>query len=67
MRGKIKRLIDELIEIRTRGNTAQAHFVRSHLVLNGIDPARFDESSPDDAEVIATLEQMISQFDGTRD
>jgi hypothetical protein len=40
MAGRIKRLIDELIEVRAAGNAGVEHFLRAHLALNGIDPAR---------------------------
>lgn len=62
--GNIKRLIDELITLRTQGNEALAHFVRAHLVMKGIQPDRYTDSSPDDPKVIAELERMISDFRG---
>ena len=37
MAGEVKRLIDELIELRTKGRPELDPFVRVHLVLSGID------------------------------
>lgn len=62
MAGKIRKLIDELVAVRTKGSASVAHFVRAHLVLSGIDPDRFDETSADDPDIVARLEKMIEQF-----
>lgn len=64
MAGNIRRLIDELIQLRTGGNEALEHFVRAHLAIKGIAPEKYDERSPDDPKVIAELERMISDFRG---
>lgn len=63
MAGRVKRLIDELIELRAGGNAGVAHFMRAHLMLNGIDPARYTESSPDDLQKELRLEEMIGSFE----
>jgi hypothetical protein len=66
MAGQIKRLIDELIELRGgNGSKGVAHFLRAHLLMKGIDPDAYDERSPDEPSKVATLEQMIQDF-GTR-
>jgi hypothetical protein len=61
--GKIKKLIDELVELRCGKQVALAHFVKAHLVLKGIDPDAYHDHSPDDADKVATLERMIRDFD----
>jgi hypothetical protein len=38
------------------------HFLKAHLALNGIDPARYTHRSPDDADKERRLEQMIEDF-----
>lgn len=65
MAGTVKRLIDELIHLRTRNRPGSQHFVRAHLVLNGIDPDAHDELSRDDPELVATLAKMIADFKKT--
>ena len=62
MAGKVRRLIDELLEIRARGNAGVEHFLRAHLALNGLDPERHTHRCPDDPEKIRKLEQMIEDF-----
>jgi hypothetical protein len=62
MAGRVKRLIDELIELRAAGNPGVVHFMRAHLMLNGIDPSRYTESSPDDLQKEQRLQEMIGNF-----
>lgn len=62
--GRIRNLIDRLIELRTGGRAQMTHFVRAHLVLNGINPDEFDRNSPDHPDVVARLEAMIQEFGG---
>lgn len=62
MAGRVKQLIDELIELRAAGNPTVVHFMRAHLMLNGIDPSRYTESSPDDIKKERRLEEMIGSF-----
>jgi hypothetical protein len=66
MAGRVKHLIDELILLRASGNPGIEHFMRAHLMLNGIDPTRYNESSPDDAIKERRLEQMINAFSRQR-
>jgi hypothetical protein len=64
MAGRVKALIDELIELRSGTSPGLSHFLRAHLLMKGIDPAAFDERSPDDPDKVRTLEDMISSFRG---
>jgi hypothetical protein len=64
--GRIRALINDLIEVRTGGRANLVHFVRAHLALNGIDPDGFDNHSPDDPAVIKQLETMIANFTRSR-
>ncbi len=58
MAGRIKELLGRLSETRGRG-AAGAHFLRSHLILKGINPDAYAQDSPDDPAVIAELERML--------
>lgn len=62
MAGNVKRLLDELIEVRARGNAGVEHFLRAHLRLNGIDPGRYNEGSADEPQTERRLQQMIDDF-----
>jgi hypothetical protein len=62
MAGRVKQLIDELIDLRAGGNQGVAHFLKAHLMLNGIDPSRYTDSSEDDRQKELRLESMINDF-----
>jgi hypothetical protein len=62
MAGRVKQLIDELIELRAGGNATVEHFLRAHLMLNGIDPSVHTAASPDDAVKERRLRDMIKTF-----
>ncbi|MDD9945352.1 MAG: hypothetical protein OXU20_30190 [Myxococcales bacterium] len=61
MAGKVHELIEELVKLRSAGSGSD-HFLRAHLMLNGIDPNEFDEASADDPDVVAQLQKMIDDF-----
>ncbi len=62
MPGRIKQLIDSLVAIRTAETSGAGHFVRAHLILNGIHPDHYSARSADDPEKIRLLEKMIADF-----
>lgn len=62
MAGRIKALIDDVIRLRTKGNSSLEHFVRATLLMKGIDPDGFNEQSADDPQVIQALEKMLTDF-----
>ena len=64
MAGEVKRLIDELMRLRSRGNPSLEPFVRVHLVLNGIDPDQHTADSPSDPKMEQALQKMIADFRG---
>lgn len=64
MAGKIRRLVDELIAMRSKGSPALAHFVRVNLLLRGVDPDAYGDSSEDDEAKVAIVERMIREFKG---
>jgi hypothetical protein len=55
MAGVIKRMIDSIVEQRAKGNTAIAITVQTKLVLKGVNPDKFNASSPDDPAIIAKV------------
>jgi hypothetical protein len=62
MASQTRALIEELIRLRTREGRGSDHFVRAHLILNGIDPDAIGPSDPDDPEQVRTLRKMIEAF-----
>jgi len=64
MAGEVKRLINELIRVRSKGKPSLEPFVRVHLMLNGIDPDGYTEESPSEPAVEQALRKMIADFKG---
>jgi hypothetical protein len=55
MAGKIRALIDEIIERRGKGDRVRIATTRTKLFLKGINPDRYNASSPDDPDIIRKL------------
>ena len=62
MPGKIKRMIDKVVEQRSQGEPLLVTITQTKLVLKGIDPKKYDENSPDDLEVIQKLRQVAGDL-----
>lgn len=52
MAGRIKELIDRLIELRTKGDRGLVAPVKIKLIMKGVDPDLFDANSPDTPQVV---------------
>ncbi len=52
MPGKVKELIDRLIQLRTKGDHGLVAPLKIKLIMKGIDPDLFDASSPDNPQMI---------------
>lgn len=62
MAGKIKLLIDNMIELRSQGNPSLESTSRTKLLLKGIDSHKYTSSSDDDPEVIAKIIEVIREM-----
>ena len=62
MPGKIKAMIDQVIEQKSAGNSMVAGTVRTKLLLKGIDPSKFDANSPDDSTIIQKIRTAASEM-----
>jgi hypothetical protein len=65
MAGQAKVMIDRIIEERSKGNALLASTTHTKLILKGIDPSRYDATTPDDPQVIARLRQLAAEFNVT--
>jgi hypothetical protein len=63
MAGKIKHIIDAIIQQRAKGNPAIVSTTRIKLIMKGINPDKFDQSSADDPAVIAKLQQLAQELE----
>jgi hypothetical protein len=52
MAGKIKQLLDKLIEVRSKGNPTLVNTTKTKLALKGIEYDNFNANSPDDTVLI---------------
>ena len=59
MAGKIKKMIEEILVERSKGNERVEKIVRTKLILKGVDPAKFTDSSDDDPAIIEKLVKMM--------
>ena len=59
MPGKIKRVIQEIIEKRSRGNETIRSTTRTRLVLKGVNPDHFTDLSEDDPLILDKLKEVI--------
>lgn len=59
MAGKIKLMIDAIVEQRTRNNPELIGVVRTKLMLKGVDPNRYTETSDDDPRILSILDAII--------
>jgi hypothetical protein len=62
MAGRVKALIDELLQLRAKGVPSLEHYVKANLALNGIDPEQYTETSADIPTAVLTLERMIQDY-----
>lgn len=62
MAGKIKRMIDTLIEKRANGNQTIVNTTRAKLRLKGISPDNYTLTSEDDPAVIEKLNSLAKEL-----
>jgi hypothetical protein len=60
--GKAKKMIDELIEKKARGNNFQINNIKMKLMFKGIIPDNIKEDTPDTEELISKIEEVAEQF-----
>ncbi len=62
MAGKIKKMIDTIIEQRTKDNPMMAGVIKTKLALKGIDPSKYSAQSEDDPVIIGKLEAFLKEI-----
>lgn len=62
MAGKIKEMVDLIIEKRSNGNAAIAKVTKTKLVLKGINPDNYTASSTDDPQVMQKIRQVAEEL-----
>jgi hypothetical protein len=62
MAGKIKKMIDFVIEQRAAGNSMLEKILKTKMILKGINPAKYTLQSDDDPAVIDKLDKLLSML-----
>lgn len=62
MSGKIREIIDEIIEDRAKGNPAIAEMTKAKLILKGIYFDKYDNNYSDEPEIIKKLVEIKAQW-----
>jgi hypothetical protein len=62
MPGRIKKLIDQIIQQKSGGKLVLANIVATKLILKGINPDKFDAASPDDPVIIGKVKQAAAEM-----
>lgn len=62
MPGKIKDMIDTIIEQRAQGSHIIASTIKIKLILKGINPDKYTAESPDNIKVINKLDKLAEEL-----
>ncbi len=62
MAGAVKRIIDQIIEQRARGNDLLVHTTTAKLLFKGIDPSRYTSQTPDDPRILAQIKEIAKDL-----
>ncbi|MDP4182551.1 MAG: hypothetical protein Q8942_15865 [Bacillota bacterium] len=62
MAGKIKKMIDKIVEERSKGNKALVGLTKAKIAMKGIIPDQFTETSADDPVVIEKLTNLAKDL-----
>ncbi|OEU77335.1 MAG: hypothetical protein BA869_02130 [Desulfuromonadales bacterium C00003107] len=62
MAGKIRQMIDLIINQRAKDNPMLERVIKTKMMLKGVNPKKYTLESPDDSAVILKLERMMSMF-----
>lgn len=62
MAGKIKMMIDSIIQQRAKNNPMLEGVIRTKLMLKGVDSKKYTLQSDDDPAVISKLEALMKDL-----
>lgn len=60
MAGRIKRMIDQIVEQRAKGNLIVADTTKAKLIFKGVNPDKFTYTSFDDPAIEAKLRDIAA-------
>jgi hypothetical protein len=62
MAGKIRQMIDSIIDQRAKDNPMLERVIKTKLILKGINPNKYTLQSDDDPLILGKLEKMIAEL-----
>ncbi len=62
MAGEIKRLLDKIIDERSKGNSAIIATTKTKIILKGINVDSYTSASQDDPAVVAKVKQIAVEL-----
>jgi hypothetical protein len=62
MAGKIKRLVDQIVEKKGKGNEVLISLTKAKLIMKGINPDKYGPASPDDPVVLGKLVALANEL-----
>lgn len=62
MAGKIRQMIDQILNQRAKDNPMLERVIKTKLMLKGVNPKKYTLESPDDPAIIQKLERMMHMF-----
>jgi hypothetical protein len=62
MAGQINRMLQRLITTRAKGDAILEMTTTTKLVLKGLDPRKYTDSSPDDPKVLELVRQVAKDM-----
>ncbi len=62
MAGQVKRLIDQLIQLRTKGDRALVAPMKIKLIMKGVDPDLFEETTPDNPAIVQRVMTIAKEM-----
>lgn len=62
MAGKIKKMIEKIVQDKSKGNATIAQCTRTKLILKGISIDKYTVSSPDDPEIMNKISNIAKEL-----
>ncbi|WP_319508901.1 hypothetical protein [uncultured Methanolobus sp.] len=62
MSGKIKKMIDHIIEEKSNNDKALVSSLNAKMCLKGVIPKKYDASSPDDPVIMEKLQNIAAEW-----
>jgi hypothetical protein len=62
MAGKVRALIDQLIDLRTKGERNLVAPLKIKLIMKGVDPDLYDANSPDNPILIQRVTTIAKEM-----